>query len=327
MSLSSDRRPALFLATRLKRLGERMQAESMRLVREHALPIQPSNVDLLATLYENGPHTIGDAARLLRLTQPTVTSCVASLIEQGLVELSREHADQRFKTITLTEAGRNAWIRSSVFLMGALEVAVEELLQDLTGPFLSNLAHLEKRLDEVSMDQRALRHKGDGIRLREYDDELNDAFKRLTAEWMTDEGLLAPSDLASIAEPRANIIDKGGAVLFAEVTSAGIIGVGALKKIDDDGTFELVHLGVTKAARGAGVGEKLMRALIDRSHALGAKQLYLLSREQLQPALKLYEKLGFVRSEDIMRRYGGRDARVEVAMLYDGSRAAPERTA
>jgi len=319
MKISSERRPALFLATRMKRLAERMQSESMRLVREHALPIQPSNVDLLATLYESGPQTIGEMARLLKLTQPTVTSYVASLIDQGLVELNREHADQRFKTITLTDAGRNAWIRSSVLVMSSLELAVEELLSDLTGPFLSNLERLEKRLDERSMDQRALAHRGEGIRIRPYSDDLNDAFKKLTAEWMTDEGLLSEGDLEAIANPMADIIGPGGAVLFAEVASAGVIGVGALRKIDDDGAFELVHLGITKAARGAGVGEKLMRALIDRAQELGAKTLFLLSREQLKPALKLYEKMGFIRSEEIMTRYGGRDARVEVAMRHNGA--------
>ena len=48
-------RAHLFLGSRLKRLGERMQAEVIRVAEAAGLPIQPSQYPLLATLDRYGP--------------------------------------------------------------------------------------------------------------------------------------------------------------------------------------------------------------------------------------------------------------------------------
>ena len=49
---------------------------------------------------------------------------------------------------------------------------------------------------------------------------------------------------------------------------------------------------------------------------MGAEKLYLLSNAKSAAAIHLYEKLGFVHDEGVMRDYGGRYQRCDVAMLY-----------
>jgi hypothetical protein len=49
---------------------------------------------------------------------------------------------------------------------------------------------------------------------------------------------------------------------------------------------------------------------------MGAEKLYLLSNRKSEAAIHLYEKLGFVHDAGVMRDYGGRYARCDVAMLY-----------
>lgn len=95
----------LFLGSRLKRLGERMQADVMRMVEAEGLPIQPSQAPLLAALDRYGPLTVGAMVEAMGLSQPAVTRSVARLVELGLVEIGRSSRDQRQRTITLTPAG------------------------------------------------------------------------------------------------------------------------------------------------------------------------------------------------------------------------------
>ena len=80
--------------------------------------------------------------------------------------------------------------------------------------------------------------------------------------------------------------------------------------------FELTKMGVLPEARGRKAGEFLLRAMIARAAELGAETLYLLTNARCAPAIHLYEKVGFVHDAEIMRDYGGRYARCDVAMRY-----------
>ena len=81
--------PHLFLGSRLKRLAERMQGDVARVIERSGLPLQPSQVPLLATLDRLGPLTVGALVDSLQLSQPAVTRTVAKLAALGLVESTR----------------------------------------------------------------------------------------------------------------------------------------------------------------------------------------------------------------------------------------------
>lgn len=58
--------------------------------------------------------------------------------------------------------------------------------------------------------------------------------------------------------------------------------------------FELKHLYVTAAARGRGLGRRLVARLVERAREWGGDQLVLDTHSSLIPARRLYEELGFV---------------------------------
>jgi len=153
------------------------------------------------------------------------------------------------------------------------------------------------------------------LRIREFSDELASHFHDINVEWISAMFRLEETDRDVLENPRARIIDPGGAILFVESMEAGIVGTCALQKTGP-ASFELTKMAVRASARGMKAGELLLRAAIDRGMHLGADPLYLLTNTQCASAVHLYEKLGFQHDADIMSRYGSRYERCNVAMRY-----------
>ena len=157
------------------------------------------------------------------------------------------------------------------------------------------------------------------ITIREFSDDLAQAFHDINAEWISAMFTLEATDRDVLDDPRGRIIAGGGAILFADVSGVGVVGTCALQKTGET-SFELTKMGVTEAARGLKAGEFLLAAAIARARAIGADPLYLLTNAKCAEAIHLYEKLGFQHDAGIMAQYGARYSRCNVAMRY----VAPE---
>jgi DNA-binding MarR family transcriptional regulator len=145
----------LTLGSRLKRIGDRLQADVLRFNEGAGVAIQPAQCTLLAALDRNGALTVGELAEALGVSQPGVTRNVARLLDRGLIETSRNGTDQRQKTVTLSKAGRDAVKRSKRDLWPHIEAAVRELCENLDGPLLDQLAAIEDALAKTPLDRRA----------------------------------------------------------------------------------------------------------------------------------------------------------------------------
>ncbi|GGX78697.1 GNAT family N-acetyltransferase [Massilia dura] len=310
----------VFLGSRLKRLGERMQAGAARVTQNAGLTMQPAHMSLLATL-DGGPMTIGQLAEAVGISQPGITRGVGQLIELGLV-LSEQGEDQRQRTVSLTPAGLTALARARLHVWPQVEAAVEALLGDNAGQFLAQLARIEDVLERTPLDVLAARSRPEILAIREYSDELAADFHDINAEWITDMFRLEATDVDVLRNPRERIIDAGGTILFVEAKGLGIVGACALQKTGP-GSFELTKMGVRSSARGLKAGEFLLAAVIERARSLDAGLLYLLSNKKCAAAVHLYEKAGFLHDPDIMARFGARYERCNVAMRYPLPSPAP----
>src|SRR5436853_4896349 len=96
----------LTLGTRLKRIGERMQAQTQRILDAHELPIQAAQFPFLAAIDRLGALTVGEIAEAVGVTQPGATRALAQLAEAGYVEIAPSSEDQRRKSVTLTRRGQ-----------------------------------------------------------------------------------------------------------------------------------------------------------------------------------------------------------------------------
>lgn len=88
--------------------------------------------------------------------------------------------------------------------------------------------------------------------------------------------------------------DRG--FLFYARVGAGLVGYGRLDRgRDDAAALGVVALTVLEAYRRKGIGEALMRALLRGAASSGLSEVWLSVRPDNTPAVRLYEKLGFVR--------------------------------
>jgi DNA-binding MarR family transcriptional regulator len=304
-----------FLGSRLKRLAERLQAGAMSTIADAGLPFQPGQMAVLAAL-RSGPMTIGRLAEAIGISQPGVTRSVGQMAELGIVTDACA-TDQRTRLVELTAAGRAAAQQAASDLWPRIGMAAEELMAGLSSPFLTQVAVIERALDQASISERAARAQPGGLRLREFDDELAREFHDINAQWITSMFSLEATDREVLENPRARIIDPGGVILFVEAPGLGVVGTCALQKTGTS-SFELTKMGVRESARGLKAGEFLLDATLARARAMGADPLYLLTSRKCAAAIHLYEKLGFAHDAGIMAQYGARYERCDVAMLYIG---------
>lgn len=155
----------------------------------------------------------------------------------------------------------------------------------------------------------------DTFTIRSFENALAPDFHRINAAWIEAVFRLEPTDLDVLLHPRERIVDAGGAILFLEAPGEGVIGTVALQKTGER-QFELTKMGVSAAAQGRGAGEALLIAAVAEAGRLGAERLYLLTSAKCAAAIRLYGRHGFVHDARIMREFGGRYARCDVAMLY-----------
>ena len=116
-------------------------------------------------------------------------------------------------------------------------------------------------------------------------------FRTLNQEWIERYFRLEPKEATVLADPKATILDSGGRIFFA-VLDEQWVGCCALRRMSDT-EFEVAKMAVKPAFQGAGIGRKLLHAVIEAGRASGARRLYLETKHKLTPAIRLYESMGF----------------------------------
>lgn len=138
------------------------------------------------------------------------------------------------------------------------------------------------------------------------------AFRDINVAWIERYFTMEPKDWLVLDNPGPAILDKGGAILMADVDGR-TVGCCALIAMEDD-CVELAKMGVTDAAQGKGVGRGLVAEAVQRARAMGAKRIYLETNSALGPALKLYADAGFVRVMGPPSPYARADVQMELLL-------------
>jgi DNA-binding MarR family transcriptional regulator len=144
----------LTLGTRMKRIGERLQADTQRIMDDMGVPLQAGQYPFLASIDRLGPLTIGELAEAVGITQPGATRTLAQLVELGMVNARQAPEDQRRKIITLTPKGQHVVDAAKRDVWPRIENAVRDLCGDLSGPLLEQLAAIEDGLAAEPLDRR-----------------------------------------------------------------------------------------------------------------------------------------------------------------------------
>lgn len=150
----------LTLGTRLKRIGERLQAQTQRILDAHELKIQAAQFPFLAAIDRVGPMTVGEMAEAVGMTQPGATRALGQLEAEGLVEITQASDDARRKSVALTKQGKRLVEIGKRDVWPLIDAAVKEACRKLSGSLLEQLAGLEDGLADEPIDRRAVRIHG-----------------------------------------------------------------------------------------------------------------------------------------------------------------------
>lgn len=101
----------------------------------------------------------------------------------------------------------------------------------------------------------------------------------------------------------AGILPMTGVRLVLAENGSELVGFSLHRTIADDS--ELLLLAVAPGARGRGIGRRLLEHFIENAKGNGAARIHLEVRDG-NPAIRLYEKAGFVQSNRRRNYYQGR---------------------
>jgi len=284
----------LALATRLRRLSERLMKDVSRVYRDLGIDFKANWFSILYALGQESPMSVTELARTLGLSHPAVNQIAAQLLARGLIGQSKDESDERKRLLQLTPMGRQL-IDELEPVWSEIRLANRALLKESGGDLLGDLTRVEAALDENSMANRVSKRLGlpttPRIKIVDYRPAYKKHFNSLNIEWLEKYFTVEETDISVLGDPNRKILKRGGTILFA-LLDGRVVGTCALIK-HGDGVMEIAKMGVTARAQGHGVGTALAEAIIERARKDGARQVYLHTSPVLKKACRLYRKLGF----------------------------------
>ena len=284
----------LALASRLKRLSDRLMKDMAEIYREANADFQPRWFTVFMALDREDGQTITEIARQLNISHTAVNKIVTDMDRHGLVARKKDPADERRLRVSLTRKGRNTR-RELDELWKGVKRANAELLDEAGVDLLGDIRKVENALDNRDMGNRMRQWVGlperAQVRIVDYRPAYKKHFAALNYQWLQEDFAIEDIDRRMLEDPNGIILRRGGAIMFA-LHGEEIVGTCALLARPDK-NVELVKMAVTPAFRGRGIGRLLTLHAIDRAKALGARRLVLATSPRLLVANVLYKSMGF----------------------------------
>ncbi|HEX5760343.1 MAG TPA: bifunctional helix-turn-helix transcriptional regulator/GNAT family N-acetyltransferase [Thermoanaerobaculia bacterium] len=280
----------LALASRLKRLAERLQQEVSEVYAEQEVGFRARWFPVLAALARQSPQAISELAARLGLTHTAIAQIAQEMERARLVGSRADARDGRRRLLALTRRGA-ATVRRLAPLWEEIGAATAELVAETGHDLLAALGAVEERLARRSMADRLRARLGAvEVEIAGWRPELAPAFRDLNRAWLEPLFGLEEEDRRVLDDPEGEVLARGGAVLFA-LRAGEAVGACALLRHGD--AAELTKMAVAEPWRGRGIGRRLALAAVEEARALSCRSLFLLTSPRLEAAVALYRALGF----------------------------------
>jgi len=283
---------ALGLGSRLKRLSDRLMQDGVGIYQDLGIDFKPSWFPTFNLLYRRGPAPLGQVAQDLGVTHVAINQVLQELEQKGLARSEGSTEDRRVRIVQLTKEGLELAGRLEE-VWDSIRAAIREAIEETGHDFLGATERLELCLDRTSFRTRFKQKWSDTVEIIPFDPLYRDAFWEINSAWIEEHFELEPIDVRVLKNPEVEILDRGGAIFFAQDRRTGEI-LGACALMEHRGEWEMAKMGVRTEARGRGVGLKLGQAVIAFARGRGLAKVILETNSKLKPAINLYRKLGFV---------------------------------
>lgn len=284
----------LALGSRLRRLSERFAEDAAKIYGLYEVPLDPRWFPVFYVLSHQAEASITEIAQMIGHSHPSVSQIVKEMKKKGLVVTDKSTEDARVNVVGLSAMGKQIIPKVEKQYLDVTQ-AVENLLSETQYDLWKAIEEVEFLLSDQSFFDRvqAIRkvRERQSIEIIDYSPAFHRDFQQLNYEWIEKYFKLEETDHQSLDHPDEKILKPGGHIYMARCKGE-IVGTCALIKIDNT-TYELAKMAVTESARGKGAGWLLGQAAIAKARELGAETVYLESNTILEPAIKLYQKLGF----------------------------------
>ncbi len=295
-----DQLGVLAFASRLKRLQEKLFRDVSRIYAEQEVEFEPRWFLVFYAILKTGPTAITSISGALGVSHAAVNQTAAELLEARLIKEARDPDDERRRLLTITDRGRTTAKRLNE-VWDDIATATDDVVSETGVDVLAALEQMERSLDDFDLTGRVIRARlgrtSPTIEIVDYRPEFKDAFAELNLEWIRQYFTVEAGDTRMLRNPESEIIEPGGAVLFALVDGV-VAGTCALLR-HRNRRFELAKMAVARPYRSLGIGEQLGRSTIDHARRLGASSLFLLTSDKLQPAIRLYRRMGFRKTRSL----------------------------
>jgi ribosomal protein S18 acetylase RimI-like enzyme len=280
------------MGSRLRALSDRFYDMADELYRREGIELQSRWVSVLRLLHDRGARTIGEISEAIGQTHSAASQLAKKLVQGGWLQTIAT-PDRRQRRLEVT-AKTIAAIQQAKPLWYALQEALESRSVAVGVDPLATLAALgawpgAELTEAVLTRSRELR--ADQVEIVPFEPRWRADFHRLNVEWLERFFHVEEVDERVLSNPEGEILATGGVVLFARAGDS-ILGTCALMQVEP-GVYELTKMAVAPAARGLGIGRKLIERAIAEFQSLGARELFLETNTKLAPAIRLYESVGF----------------------------------
>ncbi len=283
----------LAFASRLQRLSERLMHDVASVYADYDSDFEPRWFPVAYLLNQRKSMSVTQIANVLGYTHPAVVQIVAAMDRRGLIKSRSDAGDGRRRILSLSPRGRQTIARIAP-VWDAVSSSTKDIIAGSGHDVLGVLDSVERELDRQELLPRIRQrlHSDNGVEIIPFRKTLASHFGRLNREWLGHDVPLEPHDRVLIDNPSAEIINKGGMILFAR---AGREIVGTVAVIPHPiGAVEIAKMAVTPKHRGRGIGRSLAMAAIAWARQNGSTQILIATSPKLKHALALYRSLGFV---------------------------------
>lgn len=285
----------LGIGTRIRRLYEAMSADADKLYEEAGLNFRVSYFYVIYALALRGAMPIADIAKLAGFSHSAVSQTVKKLIAEDLVETDAT-SDGRQKLVALSARGKQLADDLRPYWQ-ALEASMKDVMEEANISLLNAICRTEEVYNQKSLYDRAKEKLAAdtndvSFSIEPYSANYKQAFYDFNVAWLKKYFVVEPIDEKVLSQPEEYILSKGGEIFFA-VDKGKAIGCVAMKPTGD-GVFELTKLAVDPTLHKGGVGTALCNKVIERFQARAGSKLFLETNTLLEPAIRIYKRIGFV---------------------------------